>query len=142
MIVVQPKEEIAAFVAQVQGRQAESWGNYSCIGLVRGGYLVAGVVYNNWSGAGVCAHIGAVPGARWMTREFLHAIFDYPFNQCGRRRLTALVARKNKRARKFVEHLGFRHEGVVRHALPNDDWILYGMLRDECRYLQPMRKAA
>jgi len=144
LIVAQPADQIGAFVAAVQG-EPQPWGNFSALGLVRDGYLVAGVVYNNWSGAGVCAHIGALPGRRWMTRAFLRAMFEYPFVQCNRRRITALVARKNRHARRFVENLGFKHEGCVRHALERDDWILYGMLREECRFLeQPKdrRKAA
>lgn len=144
MIVTQPKERIAAFVARAQGL-AEPWGNYTAIGLVRDGALVAGVVYNNFGGAGVCAHIGAVTGGRWMTREFLRAIFDYPFAQLGKRRITGLVARRNKSARRFVENLGFKYEGCVRHALEKDDLICYGMLRAECRFLtakEPLRRAA
>lgn len=143
MIVTQPKESIAAFVAQVQG-QSEPWGNYTAIGWVRRDELIAGVVYNNFSGAGVCAHIGAIPGRHWMTREFLGAIFAYPFDQLRLRRITGLVARKNKPARRFVENLGFRYEGCVRHALQNDDWMLYGMLREECRFIarEALRRAA
>ena len=145
MIVAEPREQIAAFVAAAQGHPAQPWGNYSALGLVRGGGLVAGVVYNNWSGAGVCAHIGAVRGRRWMTPAFLRAMFAYPFEQERRRRITGLVARRNKHARRFVENLGFRYEGCVRHALADDDWILYGMLREECRFIAPhheMRIAA
>jgi len=145
VIIAQPQEQIAAFVALMQGLPVSEWGQYSALGLVKDGYLVAGVVYNNWAGAGVCAHIGAVAGRRWLDRAFLRAMFDYPFNQEGRRRITALVARKNKHARAFTENLGFRYEGCVRHSLPTDDWMLYGMLREECRFIaapQTLRRAA
>ena len=143
VIICQPKEEIAAFVAATQG-QNEPWGEYTALGLLRHGALVAGVIYNHFGGAGVCAHIGAIPGGRWMTRGFLHAMFDYPFGQLGKRRITALVSRKNRRARRFAENLGFKYEGTVRHALQTDDLILYGMLREECRFLprDEMRRAA
>lgn len=136
MIIAQPKEGIAAFVAAIQER-SDPWGNYTTLGLVRGDCLVAGVVYNNFGGAGVCAHIAAIPGKRWLTREFLYAMFDYPFRQLGKRRITALVARRNKAARRFTENLGFQHEGCLRHALERDDIIVYGMLAEECRFLKP-----
>ena len=143
MIVAEPRDAIAAWVAAMQGLPASDWGNYNALALVKDGQIVGGVIYNNWNGAGVCAHIAGA-GRRWLNRAFLHAMFDYPFNQCARRRITALVARRNKHARRFVENLGFRYEGCVRHALPADDWMLYGMLREECRFLaqEPIRRAA
>ena len=82
------------------------------------------------------AHIAGKPGRRWLTREFLFAIFDYPFNQLGVRRITGLVPKKNKDARRFDEHLGFEYEGNMRNALADDDMIIYGMLKEKCKWLK------
>ena len=136
MIISQPSHLIAHFVALRQGKpELESWGHYSALGLVRGDRIVAGVVYNNWEAQNVCAHIGAIEGRHWLTRSFLHAMFAYPFVQCGKRRITALVAKRNKTARKFVDNLGFVYEGSLRHYYGNDDLIVYGLLRERCRHL-------
>ena len=136
MIIAQPKELIAQFVALRQGKPAhEQWGPFSALGLTRGDMLIAGVVYNNFEAANVCAHIGAVDGRHWMTRAFLHAMFAYPFEQMGKRRITALVARKNKHARKFVDNLGFTYEGCLKNYYENDSLIVYGLLRENCRFL-------
>jgi RimJ/RimL family protein N-acetyltransferase len=62
-------------------------------------------------------------------------IFGYPFNQVGCRRLTATTEAKNQPVRAFLCHLGFREEGVIRQGFPTDDAVVYGMLRDECRWL-------
>ncbi len=97
--------------------------------------LVGGVVYNQFEAANVCAHIGAVEGKNWLTRDFLWAMFDYPFNQLGKRRITALVARKNKGARKFVDNLGFSYEGCLKHYYENDNLLVFGLLRENCRFL-------
>jgi RimJ/RimL family protein N-acetyltransferase len=129
-IITQPKELIGKFVALVQGRD-EPWGNFTTIGLVEDDALIAGVVYNNFGGAQVCAHIGAIKGSRWASRAYLHAIFAYPFDQLQKRRITALVAKKNRDARLFVEGLGFILEGKVRQALADDDLLLYGIVRSE-----------
>lgn len=134
MIVTQPKEEIAQFVSNLCSRNHLPFGNYSTIGSIRNGRLVAGVVYNHYSGTNVCAHL-AGEGKNWLTRDFLYAIFDYPFNELGVNRITGLVPKKNKRARKLDQHLGFKYEGNMRRALPDDDMLVYGMLRDECRWL-------
>src|SRR3990167_9760794 len=74
VIIAQPQEQIAAFVALMQGLPVSEWGQYSALGLVKDGYLVAGVVCTNWAGAGACAHIGAVAGRRWLDPAFLRAM--------------------------------------------------------------------
>jgi len=137
LIICQPKEQIAEFVSSAVGGSARHfpWGNYSALGLTSSGQLVAGVIYNHYAGPTICAHIGAVPGKKWLTRSFLRAMFDYPFNQLKVRRITGLVPKRNRAARKFDEHLGFKLEGCMRHALPDDDMLVYGMLREECRWL-------
>jgi RimJ/RimL family protein N-acetyltransferase len=113
-----------------------SWGDwYQAIGLERDGELVAVVVFNLYSGADVAMHIAAVPGRRWMTRQFLRAAFRYPFIQLGCRRVSGFVPVTNLDAQRFDEHLGFRREGLMREALPNgEDVIVYGMLERESRW--------
>lgn len=97
--------------------------------------LIAGVLYRNFNGANIEAHIAAQPGARWLTRSFLWAMFDYPFNQLGVRRITGLVPAKNLAARRFDEHLGFVVEATLKDALPGDDLIVYRLRREDCRWL-------
>jgi RimJ/RimL family protein N-acetyltransferase len=111
-----------------------SWGEWcETIGLEDDGELLAVVVYNLYSGADIAMHIAAVPGRLWMTREFLRVAFRYPFVQLGCRRVSGFVPASNADAQRFDEHLGFRREGLMRHALPDDDIIVYGMLREEAR---------
>ena len=111
-----------------------SWGEWcEAIGLEENGELLAVVVYNLYSSADIAMHIAAVPGRRWMTREFLRVAFRYPFVQLGCRRVSGYVPASNFDAQRFDEHLGFQREGLMRHALPDDDIIVYGMLREEAR---------
>ncbi len=143
MIIAQPKELIAAFVNHKQGQPLNmTWGDYNALGLIKNDELVAGVIYNNFGSTNVYLHIGAEDGCRWLNKEFLFAVFDYPFNQLGMRRITALVREKNKRARLFVENLGFVSEGRMRKFFRDGDGVIYGMLREECRFLNELRKAA
>jgi len=139
MIIVQPQELIAQFVAMRQ-KQPEPWGQYTAIGYAKDGFLIAGVIYNQFGAANVCAHIAAIEGKRWATREFLHAMFDYPFNQLGKRRITALVAKKNHTARAFVKRLGFKQEGCLEHYFERDDMLCFGMTREKCRWIAPKQQ--
>jgi RimJ/RimL family protein N-acetyltransferase len=109
---------------------------YTAIGLVNdGGVLVGGVVYTNYTRTDIHMHI-ALTGRRVLTRWFIGECFRYPFVQLGVKRVTGLVAASNEAARRFDEHMGFKQEGVLRHYMPDgDDCIVYGMLREECRWL-------
>lgn len=106
------------------------------VGLEEDGELIAGVVYNMYTEASICMHVAAVPGKRWMTREFLWRCFAYPFLQLNCNRVTGLVRVDNLVAQKFDEHLGFVREGLIRKGCTDGtDMILYGMLKEECRWL-------
>lgn len=136
-LICQPKAMIANFVCDMMGEPCQNWGNYSAIGLVEDGELIAGVVYNHFNHPSICMHVGAVDGKRWATREFLFAVFDYPFNQLECSRVTALVPKKNIKARKFDKHLGFRFEGRMRKALSDgDDIVFYGMMKENCKWIK------
>jgi RimJ/RimL family protein N-acetyltransferase len=111
---------------------------YTAIGLAdQTGALLAGVVYQNYTKTDIHMHVAALPGKRWCCRAFIGEGFRYPFEQLGCRRVTGLVPAKNLEAQHFDEHLGFVLEGRVRDILPDgDDLIIYGMLREECRWLE------
>lgn len=134
-IVHDDRERCAAFASALIPH-VTSWGEwYQALGLERDGELVAAVIFNLYSGADIAMHVAAVPGRRWMTRSFLRAVFHYVFVKCGCRRVSGWVPAKNLEAQRFDEHIGFKREGLMRHALPDDDVVVMGMLREECRFL-------
>ena len=104
-----------------------------CIGLEKNGELVAGVLYDYDNGASIYAHI-AVTGR--LTREYLHVIFDYPFRQLRANVIIGLVAGSNKRARKFVEHLGFSLTAEIPEGHPKGSLLIYTMRREDCCWLE------
>ena len=112
----------------------------TAIGLEQDGELIAGVVFDHYTGPSISMHVVAVPGKRWMTKDFLWRCFAYPFLQLQCSRITGLVRVDNLVAQKFDEHLGFKREGLVRKACTDGtDMILYGMLKEECRWLEIKR---
>lgn len=133
--VISSHQEVLGNWALARIPYSTGWGSFRAIGLVTETEILAAVIYNDFYEAGCAIHIAAVPGKSWLTREFLFAAFDYPFNQLKFRRLTGYVASRNLEAQRLDEHLGFKREGYLRHMLPDDDVILYGMIRNECRYI-------
>jgi ribosomal protein S18 acetylase RimI-like enzyme len=71
---------------------------------------------------------------RCMSRRVLRAIFTAAFTQA--KRLTAEVEPDNRRALRQVQRLGFIYEGFRPLGIEGSrDTIVYGMLKEDCRYL-------
>lgn len=69
---------------------------------------------------------------RWaLNRQGIAEVLSYPFKQLNCRRITAIVERKNKRARKMVQRLGFKEEGMLRKGGEFGDVFIYGLLPDD-----------
>lgn len=112
----------------------DTWGNeYVAMGWERHGELVSGVVYNHFSGNDIAMHVCGT--GFWATRAALKVYFEYPFLQLKCQRVTAYVASKNAKCLTLVNRLGFTPEGRLREGLPDDDLMVFGMLRRECRWL-------
>ncbi len=109
----------------------------TAIGVVRGDHLIGGVVYTNFrrNTGGNNIEMGCAGEGNWLTKGALRVFFAYPFEQLDCCRVTTLVAKKNKRARRFNDKLGFKLEGVVRRGFGHDDACVYGMLIHECRWI-------
>ena len=100
------------------------------------GVIRCAVIFNHPTYRNINGHIVSDGSRRWASREFIWAMFHYPFIQLGLNRITAPIASSNLEARRFVERLGFTFEGALREFYPNgDSQIGYGLLRKDCRYV-------
>jgi RimJ/RimL family protein N-acetyltransferase len=113
--------------------------DYAALGVVRDGVLCGGVVYHNYcelEHGSVIEASYAFDTARWAFPATLRTLFAYPFVQLGCARMTAIVAKGNKRSRRFVEGVGFHLEGVHPRAMDGKQTALsYGMLKEQCRWI-------
>lgn len=133
-VLLDRSDEVMRFVADRTGESR--YDDYATIGLERDGRIVAGVVYQGHGGPNVLMHF-ALDGSRHLaTPAFVCAVFTYPFKVLRCNRVTGLVRTDNHEAQRLDEHLGFVREGVMRAgASDGTDFILYGMLKAECRFL-------
>lgn len=100
------------------------------------GQIVGGVVFTGFDGIGITLH-SAGASRMWLDRTFLRAIFSYPFKQLGCARLSTIVREDNKPAQTAALKAGFKFEGILRKAEPDGcGLIIYGMLKEECRWLE------
>ena len=73
----------------------------------------------------------------WASRDMITTVLNYPFQQLGVNRVTALIRKGNKPAHKLVQQLGFKREGKLRRAdTDGTDLVIYGLLPDDYRLLR------
>jgi RimJ/RimL family protein N-acetyltransferase len=115
---------------------------FVAIGVAHRGRIVAAAVYNNFCHPDI--HVTFVTSSpRWASPGAVAAIFRYPFRQLGCRRITAVTAESNDRARLFLERLGFRREGYHPDARIDGASISYGLLlRDAERWMRHHEQAS
>lgn len=128
MIVSNPY--VGVWVAKrIKGQYNE--GSSQAIGLKLGDRLVAGVIYEDFNRASVTCHIAC----ERLSPSYLWAIFDYPFNVMGVKKIICPVASDNLESKRLVEKMGFSVEGVLKDCAPNGDILLYTMKKSDCKYL-------
>lgn len=104
------------------------------MGLKSDGRFVAGAAYHGRQYHNVNASIVALPGS--LTRPFIRAIHDYPFNALEVKRISVCVRLRNQASAKLAERLGFKYEGCQRAGYPDgEDKLMFGMLRKECKWI-------
>lgn len=133
---------LCEFIAHRSGVNYPFKANANAIGILRGDRIIVAVAYTDFRWPSICMHIASEPGTLWASPMFLYHMFAYPFLDLECRRATAVMPKKNKRCRALCDGLGFKLEGTMRKALPSDDLMVYGLLREECRYFEAERKVA
>ncbi len=98
--------------------------------------LCGGIVLTDWRGHDGCLSIYMARPA--LTDDMIRELCQWAFRTQKMKRLTAEIAKRNKKARRFVEHVGFRLEGTLRHGWHDgrDDMCIYGLTFDACKWLE------
>lgn len=102
------------------------------------GKVQAVVVFHNYSPAYKTIEVSmAADSPMWAKKPAISTMLNYVFNEIGCERLQAVTAKRGpgpKHARRFLEHLGFKYEGVGRRAFGSDDAVMFSMLREDAQY--------
>jgi RimJ/RimL family protein N-acetyltransferase len=139
-VVFGHEDVLVPWAAERMPLQNATFGPCTTLGFAIGDRLISVAIFHNFRELqyGHEIHVSmSAEDPRWCTRRNLGLIFKYPFDQLGCVRVTTVTSRKNKRARKLDEGLGFKREGVLRKGMDGrDDAIVYGMLRKECKWIR------
>jgi RimJ/RimL family protein N-acetyltransferase len=109
----------------------------TCVSVcrVRDGEPLGGVVFSHFTHESISIH-SASWHPRWINRDMLYVVFDYPFNQLGVKRIFGQVPEDNLHAQEFNNNLGFTTVARVEGVFPGNVACLVMRLdREDCRFL-------
>ena len=95
--------------------------------------FVCAVVFTNFSSRNIDVNVALSNkfDSPKETVRLFNAVFSYVFDQLKASRVTGLIRGKNEASKNFVEHLGFKLEGIMRKSFVDDDLHIYGFLAEE-----------
>jgi hypothetical protein len=97
--------------------------------------LRAVVIYHDFTEAGCSISVATDGSARWALRSVWKRMFDYPFEELGKKRVTFVIHESNYRSAKLARGFGARLEGELRCAADDGATIeLYGLLAKDRRF--------
>jgi RimJ/RimL family protein N-acetyltransferase len=107
---------------------------YEAVGILNGkGQRIGAVVLNDYAERNI--ELTAYgPGA--FQRGVIRALARYCFVQLGCNRVTFRTRASNLYVRRVIEKHGAKQEGTLRDWYDDDDAIVYGLLKHECRFLR------
>ena len=130
-------QEVLRFVtprANIQGVDSD----FAHIGYYDNDKIVGGTIFSHYDGYNIWMHL-ALDNPRAMRRSYAKQVFEYCFYTCKCVRVTAMTKPNNIRCRKLIESAGFKQEGIIRKVIRDGmkfhNAVLYGLLRNECKYL-------
>jgi len=104
------------------------------LGQVIHNEIRAVVVYCGFYGKSCMVHVGSV-GSHWLTKSFLRAVFDYPFNKLKLKVIIGTVAGSNEKALKLDRHLGFKDVAFIPDAHDEGDLVILEMRPHFCKWV-------
>ena len=105
------------------------------IGQVSGDHIVAGAYYDRYTGRSITITVAVEKGTH-VAKDFLRAIFQYPFNQLGVERLVAYSSTDNKASLDLIRRVGFKLQAVIPNIYPEGDMVISAMTKEQAKYLE------
>ena len=131
-VVTDDQEFLRLWISKRLGGDAPN--NMQCIGQEIDGEIKAVAGYAAFEGA-ACNISLAGDGNNWMNKDFLWAMFDYPFNKLNLKVIIATIAGNNNKSLKLSRHLGFKEIANIADAHQDGDLVIMIMRRENCKWL-------
>ena len=137
MVICSQSKRVAEWV-QIKIGNLTEFHDCHAIGILRHGEIIGGVVIDNYVHNAMCSiHCAGEAGINWLTREFLHVVFDYVFRQLQCKVILNSIDSQNHASLKFTKHLGFREvHRIIGGGLAGSNCVLLEMQKIDCRWIK------
>lgn len=134
MLTIRDQDKLATWLWERAGSGGSDIPTF-CIGKLINGEIVSVIGYNYLFAdtSSIYGHIAGDISKNWLHRDFLHAIFAYPFLYLNLDVFFAVTGPFNTRINSFVKKLGFKQ---VHKTIDNNLYNLYALHRNQCRYIK------
>jgi RimJ/RimL family protein N-acetyltransferase len=109
-------------------------GAEAALGAEIDGELVAGVVYDHYTGPCVTATIAI--DHKNLPLPMIDAMFRYPFEQLEVEKIIVYVNSANIESLELARRLGFDVEAEIVGVYPDGDMLILSLYKDECKWLE------
>lgn len=131
MIVTGQSEKVAKWLGEKLGTVFVP--PYEAIGILdKDGFKVGAALFNDHADRNIEI---TVYGSGAFQRDVCRWIARYCFVQLDCLRITARTRVSNLYIRRLLEHHGWKQEGNLRCWYDDEDAALYGLLREDCKFL-------
>lgn len=100
---------------------------------------IAGVTVYSRVSRWKCEMSVASVSPRFLGKDYLRAVFGYPFIQCGMKAVIAVSEMSNKRAIEFNMRVGFEPKSILEDWFGDQDGLLLYMRSSDCRWIDEKR---
>jgi RimJ/RimL family protein N-acetyltransferase len=104
------------------------------------GQPVGCIVYRHITETNLEMMIALAHDGYGLNLEFMYRMFCYPFVQLRLPHVSTCADEANEASVRLTLHAGFQIEGRMRRIHNGRDGIIFGMCRDECRWIGPRLK--
>jgi L-amino acid N-acyltransferase YncA len=98
------------------------------------GEILGVFIYDGWNGASCEMHMAGSEG--WLTKKFLWAAFDYPFNKCGCKVVYTVIGSGNVRSLKIVKGFGAKEVARIPSAHPDGALVIVSLTKEDCKWIK------
>lgn len=131
MILTGHDEEVAEWAAERLGQTFVP--PYMALGVVQNGEMTGAIVLNDFCDRNV--ELTAV-GRGAVTRAVMRGVSRYCFETLNCRRITVRTRARNVGVRHLIERLGAFQEGYLPDWYDDDDCVIYGLKKADCKFLE------
>lgn len=140
-LVYDSSGQIARYVASGLQLKADEMLRGYAMAIIRSGQILGGVVFSDYRPNDSAWISIYTTDKHWCTAKCLKQIFGIGFDALHCRRLNALIRADNQNSISLSERCGFVREGKMRSYFADGvDALVFGMLRNECKFINKQYK--